>query len=157
MSTGLAIAALVVAALSALFAYRATRAANRSAAAAEATDRRDRTPKLAMLLSAPAPAPGDRVIYTVRNDGPQDLDHVVVHRPRPTDRITYPIAVTGGGGGWADDEIDLGPVALGGTARFTLCCGAGEDLPELRVRIECRAGRDQWAVVQVLPTPRGGA
>jgi hypothetical protein len=28
-----------------------------------------------------------------------------------------------------DDEIELGPLALTEEARFTLCCGAAEDLP----------------------------
>ena len=51
------------------------------------------------------------MIYRVRNDGPQDLDSVTIHRPRPPDRITYPIAVTGGGAGWATDEVTLGPPA----------------------------------------------
>ena len=155
MSIVLSAAALSVALVSALFAFLAARAASRSADAAESSDRRTRTPLLAILLDDPSPAPIDRVIYRVRNDGPQGLDAVVVHRPRPSDRITYRIAVTGGSTGWADDEINLGPLAMTQEARFTLCCGSAPDLPEFRVLIECRSGTDEWSVTSLLPCPRG--
>jgi hypothetical protein len=156
MSVALSIAALAVSLGSALIAVRAVRAASRSADAAsrsadaasrsadaasrsadaaESSDRRARTPRLAILLSDHVLAPNDKVIYRVRNDGPQDLDGVVVHPPRPPDRITYPIAITGAG--WADDEIGLGPLAMTQETRFTLCCGTARDVPEFRVVIEC--------------------
>jgi hypothetical protein len=96
------------------------------------------------------------VIYRIRNDGPQSLDSVAVYRPRPPDQITYQIAVTGGGG-FASDEIELGPLGLTREARFTLGCGSGVDLPEFWVRIECRAGADLWEISQLLPPPRGAA
>jgi len=66
--------------------------------------------------------------------------------------VTYPIAVTGGSAGWADDEIDLGPLSLGQEGRFTLCCG-GAKHPEFRVRIKCREGDDCWELVELLPPP----
>ena len=160
MSVALSIAALAVSLGSALIAVRAVRAASRSADAAsrsadaaESSDRRARTPQLAILLSDHVLAPNDKVIYRVRNDGPQDLDGVVVHPPRPPDRITYPIAITGAG--WADDEIGLGPLAMTQETRFTLCCGTARDVPEFRVVIECRAGTDEWLLTQLLPPPRG--
>jgi hypothetical protein len=124
------IAALVVSLGAAVISYlaraeaaRSADAADRSAAAAEAADRRARKPVLDIALTDSAPAPNDKAIYRVRNDGPQDLDTVIVYRPRPPDRITYPITVTGGGAGWAEDEIDLGSVALNEGASFTLRCG----------------------------------
>src|SRR5579863_783432 len=102
----MAAAALGIAVGSVLVAVVAMIAAIRSARAAEATEQRARTPVLAILLDHPEPAPNDRVIYRIRNDGPQDLDSVVLHRPRPTDQIVYQLAVTGRAG-FADDEIDL--------------------------------------------------
>ncbi len=56
--------------------------------------------------------------------------------------------------GWADDEVDVGPLALGQETRITLCCGAAEDLPEFRIRIECRAEADSWTLLEALPPPR---
>lgn len=161
MVDGLAIAALVVSVASAAgtaigvrHAKRSARASERSAQAAEAVDRRARTPRLTIVLDHPEPAPNDRVIYRLCNDGPQDLDSIVVFRPRPPDRITYPIAWTGRSNGWVDDEVDIGPLTLGQETRITLCCGVAQDLPEFRVRIECRAGTDSWTLLETLPPPR---
>lgn len=92
-------------------------------------------------------------IYRVRNDGPQDLDSVVIHRPVTDDRITYPIAVTGED--YAENGIELGPLALGQEARFTLCCGGAQQPPEFRVRVDTKAGQDSWADVSLLPAARG--
>ncbi|MGO8873163.1 MAG: hypothetical protein ACLQPH_17505 [Acidimicrobiales bacterium] len=128
-------------------------AAERSALAAESANRLAREPDLTITLVAPTPSPSDKAIYSIRNEGPQDLTSVVVYRPKPPDRITYPLAVTGGTG-WQDDEISLGPVALGEEVRFTLCCGAADQLPEFRVRIECEAGNDWWPQSRPLPPPR---
>ena len=161
MADGLAIAALVVSVASAVgtvlgvrLARRSAAASERSAQAAEAVDRRARTPRIVMLLDYPAPAPIDRVIYRFRNDGPEDLNSVVVYRPRPLDGITYPIAWTGRSNGWAEDEIEVGPLGLGQETRITLCCSAAQDLPEFRVRVECRAASDSWTLLETLPSPR---
>ena len=133
---------------------RSALSADRSASVAEAEDRRARTPRFALLLDQPGS--GDRMIYRVRNDGPQDLESVVVHRPRPPGGIEYHVAVTGKSTGWVD-EADLGPIALGQEARFTLGCGFDPVLSEFRVRVECRAGNDEWTRLLVLPPPRGNA
>jgi hypothetical protein len=154
MATGIAIAALAVSIVSAVAAFLSWRASSRSAAAAEAADRRAREPQLTILLDNPAPAPVDRVIYHVRNEGPQDLDSIVIYRPLPPDKIVYHIAVTGENSGWMD-EIDLGPMSLTEEGRFTLSCGSARDLPDFRVRIECKAGSDRWPLSRVLPPPRG--
>jgi hypothetical protein len=150
----LSIAALVVAGGAVVYARRSADAANRSAIAAEAAERRERTPKLRFLLDHPVEAPIEDVIYRLRNEGPQDLDDVILYRPKPPDGIKYPIAVTGAGVGWADDEIQLGPLALTKEARFTFCCSAAEELPEFLVRVECTSGDDAWTVSAVLPSPR---
>jgi hypothetical protein len=148
--------ALVFAAIAAAAAVRSSVAAQRSAEAAESSDRQSRQPCLVLALDNPAPAPIDRVIYLVRNDGPQDLESLVIYRPRPPDGTTYPIAITGSGG-FAPDEIELGPVLLTQQVRFTLCCGPADDPPEFRVRIECRSGTDLWEMSQLLPLARGTA
>lgn len=145
--------AVVVSVVAAIASVQSARAAERSATAAESSDRQSRRPVLAFFLEQPSPAPNDRVIYRVRNDGPQDLVSLVIYRPKPPDGITYPIAMTGRDFG--ADEIEVGPLPIAGQARFTLCCGAGEDLPEFQVRVECRAGSDCWETSQVLSPPRG--
>lgn len=73
----------------------------------------------------------------------QYLDSVVVYRPRPPDGNTYRIAWTGRNNGWEDDEVDVGPLALGQETCITLCCGVAEDLPEFRVRDRVR-GRGRY-------------
>jgi hypothetical protein len=154
LSTILSVAALVLAVVAALYARQSARASDRSAKAAEAADRRARTPQLRLLLDHPVEAPIENVIYRVRNEGPQDLDRITVFRPKPPGGMTYPIAVTGAGAGYAEDEIQLGPLALTKEARFTFCCGAAEELPDFLVRVECAGGPDDWAQSLQLPSPR---
>jgi hypothetical protein len=153
MSVALSVVALIVAIASAVYARRVGVHTRRSADAAEKTLRDEHKPLLSIDIDRPGEQ-GDRAIYRVRNDGPQDLDEVVIYRPRPPDRIEYHIAVTGGGGGWAEDEITLGGLRLTQQARFTLSCGNAPTLPEFRVRIECRSGKDRWSIPYLLPSPR---
>ena len=153
MSVALSVVALLVAIASAIFASRAVGHAKRSADAAEAAVRDQHTPRLAIDLDGLGP--GEQVpqaYYRVRNDGPQDLDEVTVYRPRPADGITYWIGLPGQTG--VDDDINLGALSLGQHARFTLFCGAAAELPEFHVRIECRSGKDRWAMLERLPSPR---
>ena len=150
MATALSIVAI-------LMALGSARASARSADAAEAVDRRERTPRLAVQLDSPTPAPNDRVIYRVRNNGPQDLDSVLMYQPRTRDRITDPLTRTGDPNGWADDEAELGPLAMTQEVAVTLCCGAAGELPGFRVRVVCRAGDETWELPVALPDPRTGA
>lgn len=113
--------------------------------------------QLAVHLDSPTPAPNDRVIYRVRNDGPQDLDSVLMYQPRTRDRITYPVMRTGDPNGWADDEAELGPLTMTQEVAVTLCCGAAGELPGFRVRVVCRAGDETWELPVALPDPRTGA
>jgi hypothetical protein len=168
MAVALGIAALIVALVSAGAAVRsirharrsavaadeAAKAAKRSAEMAEAADRRARTPHLTILLDQPGQ--GDRMIYRIRNDGPQDLDDMVVHHPQPPDGIKYEITRTGDMRGW-QDRAELGPIAMTQEGRITLSCGAAEELPEFRVRVVSHCGTDTWETVYVLPSPRGSA
>jgi hypothetical protein len=147
------VVAVVVSVLSYLASQRSAKASEQSAAAAESADRRARTPRLSIMLDG-FPDLSDKAIYRVRNYGPQDLDEVIVYRPRPPDNIEYHLAVTGSPAGWANDEISLGPLAMTQEARFTLGCGASATLPDFRVRIECRSGSDQWPLNEPLPSPR---
>ena len=89
---------------------------------ARARNLRERTPHFTVTLSSPAPPPGDRAIYLIHLDGPEDLSSVIINKPHTTDRISYPVAPTDLGGGW-QDAAGLGPMRLGDTKRFTLCCG----------------------------------
>ena len=141
-----AILALVISGLSVAYTRRATHAQ-------EAADRRARSPRL-VVSPLPADEGATSVIYALRNDGPQDLDAIVIYRPRPNDDITYPIARTGHD--WVADEVDLGPLAMTQEARFTLGVGVAASLPTFQVRIECRAGRDTWDLPETLEPPRRG-
>lgn len=163
----LGLAALIVSAISLIVAFlarrdssrsaqaseRSAKAAEQSAATAQEVDRRARTPQLDLILTDPSPPPTDRVIYKVRNDGPQDLEDIVIYRPRLPNQIIYPVAVTGSD--WAEDDIHLGPIVLGQEMQFTFCCGAAPELPEFRVRIECHSENESWEMTRLLPPPRG--
>ena len=153
-ATYISIGALVLSAVALIFTWKSADASVRSAKTAEASDHRARTPQLAILLDVPEPAPNDRVIYRIRNDGPQGLDSLIMYRPKPPNGITYPLAVTGRTE-WMDDEIELGPLGLGEENRFTLCCSSTPELPEFRVLIRCTADVDVWETSAVLPSPRG--
>jgi hypothetical protein len=161
MTYALGFVAIALSTLSAIAGLKAVSLANRSAVASEksasvalATDRRAREPRLEILLNQAEPAPNERVIYRVKNLGPQSLDSIVAYRPRPANQIKYPITKTGALTGWADDEVELGPIDFTQEARFTLCCGAAEDLPEFDVRFVCRSGDDEWEIMRNLPPPR---
>lgn len=149
----MAIAALVVAVFALVISGLSMAYSRRYTHAAEADDRRARTPRLA-IASEHAEEGATSIIYTVRNDGPQDLHSLLIFRPRPMDGITYPIARTGLN--WAEDEIDLGPLAVTQEARFTLAVGPGSQLPTFRVRVKCRAGKDSWEMAEVLEKPTRG-
>ncbi len=154
MTTWLGIAALLVSLISVIIALLARRDSFHLAHTAEAAEHRALTPQLEVILSEPAPAPADRVIYRLRNNGPQDLEDIVIYRPRVRDQIIYPIALTGSDD-WAKDEIHLGPVELGQDAPFTFCCGVAQELPEFRVRIACNLKNKTWEMTQLLTPPRG--
>jgi hypothetical protein len=151
--TVLAIIAVVISIVAGIVAYLSFLASKRSADAAESAERRERTPRLSITLAGP-PDEGDRAIYRVRNDWPVDLDDLTIARPRPPDGIEYHLAVTGSGAGWEDDKISLGAIALTQEASFTLSCGNSPSLPDFHLRIECRAGTEQWTLVKQLPSPR---
>jgi hypothetical protein len=153
MSTVLAAVAVIIALASAVFTGLAVGHARRSADAAEASERQQRTPILVVDLEGHgAPEQVPQAYYRVRNDGPQALDQVTIHRPRPLDGIGYWIAHSGETAG--PDELDLGGLPLGQSGRFTLFCGAAPELPEFRVRIVCTSGRDRWELLKLLPAPR---
>ena len=149
----MAIAAFVVAVLALVISGLSVAYTRRYTQAAEAEDRRARTPRLSITAEHGAEG-ATSIIYVVRNDGPQDLDSLVIFRPRPMDGITYPMAKTGMN--WVTDEVELGPLGVTQEARFTLSVGAGSPLPTFRVRIRCRAGRDTWELVEELEEPSRG-
>jgi hypothetical protein len=166
MSTAIAVLALIVSVVGAWYAKKSADsskvsaeaakdsagAARQSAAVDLAEDHRARTPDIQIKVERKTSYPGTSAIFVVRNDGPQDLDSVVVHRPRPADGITYGIAVTGATD--FQDEADLGQLAMAQEARFTLSYGSAPKLPEFRVRIVCRLGDEEWHLTQLLEEGR---
>lgn len=149
----ISILALVAAVVAAFSGWRSAGASAQSARVALAADRRARRPRLRIEFLSPAQAPGDRVIYRVFNDGPQDLDRIVVHRPRPPDGIIYGVVTTEVGRDFGD-EAPHEALPIGGHFRFTLCCGAAEHLPVFQCRVECRAEEDAWTEFLTLENPR---
>ncbi|WP_456695105.1 hypothetical protein [Aeromicrobium sp. P5_D10] len=146
-----AILALIVSIISVAYTHRQTRATEGQAEAARSQDRRERRPEISVRLEKAVSAPDNSAVYYLRNNGPQDLDSVVVHRPRPDDDITYPVARRGTAYG---DEADLGPIQIGQELAFVLCMGVSEVVPEFRVRVECRRGEDTWPSSHLLESPR---
>lgn len=132
-------------------------AATITAAADRAADLRAREPQLIVTVDAMVPHDGQDAIYRVLNEGPQNLDSVVVHRPvlgEVEGRIVHQVAHTGGTG--YQDQAPLGAIPVTEYQRFTLNLGVREDLPEFRVKIVCRSGDDAWTVTRVLDNPRRG-
>lgn len=85
----------------------------------------------------------NRVTYRVRNEGPEDLDSVVIHRPHSEDRTVYPVGALGGD---VADAVELGPLPMRPERRFVLAVGSAPTLPTFRVRIACSAGHDPAVV-----------
>jgi hypothetical protein len=133
-------------------AKESARSAVRSADFAAAEDRRSRTPNLAIWLSDGAPGTQSIAIYRIRNDGPHDLDSVVISQPLTSDQITYRLSHTGHN--QTNAPLGIGPLALNEETRLTLECGGNPVLPDFRVRIRCQAGIDSWELPCLLPPPR---
>lgn len=136
--------ALAVAGLSALY-------ARSQAKAATSEDRRARRPVLAVTLQEQVSVDETQAIFYVENQGDEDLDSVVVCRPETADRVRYPVARLGRDFG---DEAELGPLEIKAKQAFVLAIGSAENLPEFRVRIKCRIGKETWDDAAVLPQPR---
>ena len=135
--------------------YRARDDAKRSADAAQSIDHMARTPRLSVKLVDPAQYPSTIAIYSVRNEGPEDLGSVQVYRPVTDNRVEYPLAITGVTN-WLD-VIDVGPLRVGEQRKFSLSCGNAESLPPLHVRVECRGtdpASDAWTLSWQLIDPR---
>jgi hypothetical protein len=52
------------------------------------------------------------------------------------------------------DAAELGPTELGHTSSLVLAIGSAEWLPEFRVRVVCRSGKDKWESSVELKDPR---
>jgi hypothetical protein len=150
----IAIVSIVVAGGSVYYAWRSARAAEEATRISADQHRREREPQIRIWLPTEEQArvTDDRVIYRLINEGPDDLESVVVHRPFTTaDSVVRQIAVTGGTD-WQDDA-DFGALPIGAERQFTVSIGTaseGQEEPDLRVRIVCRRGTDSWELVRVL-------
>lgn len=145
-----AVLALLASGVSVRYAHRSALAAQVSADAALADDLRAREPRLAVSPHGEAGPQTNQMFYTLRNDGPQDLDSITLHRPITSDGITY----------WVRrppheyaDAIELGPLPITAEARFGLSIGTNDDRPDFRVRIDCVHGHDRWTITRQLDVP----
>lgn len=136
----------------AVFALRQDR---RSADAAEVTakadraeDLRRREPQLSVRIEKQPETPVRDLIYCVDNDGPADLDSVVVYQPILADGTIHPVARTGEDYG---PIAEIGPIVMGTYGRFTFSLGPGPTPHGLRVRIVSMVGDDSWTRVVKLP------
>jgi len=146
-----AVAALVVSLVAlglSAFSVLYTRAQARAATSA---DLRARHPVLGLTLHQSASAGETTALYYLENQGAEDLDSVVVFRPETADGVDYPVARLGQD---FADEAELGPLGMKAKQAFVLCIGPAEMLPEFRVRIRCRIGKDSWEDAYVLDDPR---
>lgn len=146
------IAAFVVAVVAVLISLSSLLYVRRNTHEAEAVGRRAREPRLAFSADE-VPATESKVVFTVRNDGPQDLDSLLVYRPRARGGVTYPLAVLGKN--FEEDEVELGPLDLNQEAKFVLAIGSSADPPQFRVRVVAQAGSDRWTLSQHLEVPQG--
>jgi len=159
-SVVISVLALLVAAASARYTRRGAWHSKRTADVAEATLHDQHTPVLKIWLDGTGPSGQvPQAYYTVSNDGPQDLDEVVVHRPQPSGDVGYWVGHVGQTA--EPDGVNLGALAMGREARFTLFYVYGnvppEALPRFSVPIDCRKGEERWRLLWVLPPPRPAA
>ena len=164
ISALVAIGSLVVATRSANEARRsadaaekAAEAANRSAIADMGADHRARTPRITVKIESKAGYQQGQTdaLYEVVNDGPEDLESVVVCRPQTDDSVHYNVAATGRSD--YGDEAEVGPLPLAARTRFTLAVGPwnpNERLPVFRIRIVCTSTTgESWELPFTLDPP----
>ena len=162
-----AIVALIVSAVAVVYTRRSARAAEQAAAAADrqaAESRREADAADEQVRLAYAPKLTISMMdggigqshwqYKVRNDGHQDLDSVIVERPRTSDQVRYCVARTGSSD--FQDQVELGPLQLGEASFLLLAVGATPNPPEFHVRITCRADGRSWTVSRLLEAPSRG-
>jgi hypothetical protein len=147
----MAVAAFVVS-LVALFAAGASALYTRTqATAAKNADLRARRPLLAVTLHESVSSGETKALFYVENQGIEDLESVVVFRPVTADGVRYEVAKLGTNFG---DSAELGPLEIRAKQGLVLSIGPADDLPEFRVRIRCRIGKDTWEDAHVLADPR---
>ena len=140
----------VIGVRSMLASERSAKASEQSAAVARDADRRAREPRLVVTPQGDADPQTNQMFYTLRNDGPQDLESVMIHRPITSDGTTYRVRRPSQDYAAA---IELGPLPITAEARFGLSIGTGNDRPDFRARIECVHGQDHWTVTRRLDVP----
>lgn len=151
--------ALVVSIGAVWYTRRTAKDTARQADIAEAAHHLASTPNLTVTLKDRSGS-GPDILYEVRNDGSQDLDSVIVHRPELPDHIRYPVARLGTD---YSDQAELGPLNIGEARSFLLCVGPSLTAPpegpelnvrEFQVRIICRVGTRTWPLSRSLePRP----
>ena len=121
------------------------------AQAATNADLRARRPILNLSLDKLASSGETTALFYIENQGSEDLDSVVISRPITADGVRYPVAKLGQE---FEDQVDLGRLEIKEKQGVVLCIGSAEQLPEFRLRIQCRVGNARWDDAHVLEDPR---
>lgn len=138
----LSVPALVASLYAVWYARRAAAASEVQAKVAAAADHRAREPKLTFEVKRAAREADGRAWIEVTNDGPNDLDSVVIYRPETDDLVRYPVAPMGGEVG---DEAELGPMPRLSKREFLLVVGPGaQRLPRFVIRTSAYVGEERW-------------
>jgi hypothetical protein len=147
----MAVAAFVVSLIALLVAGASAAYARTQAKAAKNEDLRARRPTLVVTLDQAVNSQTPTAVYYIENQGREDLDSVVVYRPVTEDGVKYQVAKMGTDFG---DSAEVGPLEIKAKQALVLSIGTAESLPEFRVRIKCRIGKDVWEDAHVLEDPR---
>lgn len=147
----MAVAAFLVSLVALVVAGASARYTRTQATTAKNADLRARRPSLGVSLHESVVGGVPTALYYVENQGLEDLDSVVVFRPVTVDGVWYGVAKLGTDFG---DSAELGPLEIKAKRGLVLGIGSAEDLPEFRVRIHCRIGKDVWEDAHVLVDPR---
>lgn len=139
-------------------AEKSAEAARQSARADAAADHRARTPRITIALESKAGYKQGEVdaIYEIVNEGPEDLDSVIVHRPKTDNSVHYNVAATGRSD--YSDTAEVGPLPIASRTRFSLAVGpwvSDGSLPTLRIHLVCTsASGEAWNIPFTLDPPR---
>lgn len=148
------VAAFVVSIVAVLMAGASVVYVRRNTLMSLAADRRARTPHLEIALDSPEFG-GGIAYFSLRNDDQQDLDSVLIHQAEedlPPGRVFRPHRPVALMGTNLNESAEVGPLRKKAHIVFVVQIGAGHP-GDLHMRVDCRAGRDTWALVEQLRFP----
>lgn len=148
------VAAFVVSIVAVLIAGTSVVYVRRNVLMSVAADRRARTPHLEIALDSPEFG-GGIAFFSLRNDDQQDLDSVLIHpaeEDRPPGRFVLPHRPVALMGTDFNESAEVGPLHKKAHIVFAVKIGAGHP-SDLHMRVDCRAGKDTWSLVEQLRFP----